>query len=64
MDDRTGAYEFVARILSRLGYYALDRPSKTLVKRFLAKTTGYSRAQITRLIGSLPESACDKEKSK
>ena len=25
--DRTGAYEFVARILSRLGYYALDRPS-------------------------------------
>ena len=49
--DRTGAYEFVARSLSRLGYYALDRPSKTLVKRFLAKTTGYSRAQITRLIG-------------
>ena len=48
--DRTGAHEFVARTLSRLGYCALDRPSKTLVKRFLAKTTGYSRAQLTRLI--------------
>ena len=48
--DRKGAYELVARILSRLGYYALDRPSKTRVKRFLSKTTGYSRAQITRLI--------------
>ena len=48
--DRTGAHEFEARTLSRLGYYALDRPSKTLVKRFLAKTTGYSRAQLTRLI--------------
>ena len=47
---RTGAHEFVARTLSRLGYCALDRPSKTLVKRFLAKTTGYSRAQLTRLI--------------
>ena len=48
--DRTGAYKFVARTLARLGYYALERPSKTLVKRFLAKTTGYSRAQLTRLI--------------
>ena len=48
--EPTGAYQFVARTLARLGYYALDRPSKTLVKRFLAKTTGYSRAQLTRLI--------------
>ena len=48
--DRTGAYQFVARTLARLDCYALDRPSKTLVKRFLAKTTGYSRAQLTRLI--------------
>ena len=48
--DRTEAYEFVARTLARLGYCALDRPSKTLVKRLLAKTTGYSRAQLTRLI--------------
>ena len=48
--DRASAYEFVARALSPLGYRALDKPSKALVKRFLARTTGYSRAQLTRLI--------------
>ena len=48
--DRDGAYAFVARTLTRLGYRALDKPSKALVKRYLAKTTGYSRAQLTRLI--------------
>ena len=30
--DRAGIYTFVARTLARLGYSALDRPSKTLVK--------------------------------
>ena len=48
--DRDGAYAFVARTLSRLGYRTLDKPSKALVKRYLAKVTGYSRAQLTRLI--------------
>ena len=48
--DRDGAYTFVGRTLTRLGYRALDKPSKALVKRYLAKTTGYSRAQLTRLI--------------
>ena len=48
--DRAGAYDVVSRTLARLGYRALDKPSKALVKRYLAKTTGYSRAQRTRLI--------------
>ncbi len=48
--DRQAAYAFVARTLTRLGYRALDKPSKALVKRYLAKTTGYSRAQLTRLV--------------
>ena len=48
--DRGDAYAFVSRTLTRLGYRALDKPSKALVKRYLAKTTGYSRAQLTRLI--------------
>ena len=55
--DRDGAYAFVARTLTRLGYRALDRPSKALVKRYLAKTTGYSRAQLTRLIRQHRETA-------
>ena len=48
--DRDGAYAFVAQTLTRLGYRALDRPSKALLKRYLAKTTGYWRTQLTRLI--------------
>ena len=48
--DRAGAYAFVARTLTRPGYHALDKPSKALAKRYLAKATGYSRAQLTRLV--------------
>ena len=55
--DRASAYEFVARTLSRLGYRTLEKPSKALVKRFLAKTTSYSRAQLTRLIRQYRETA-------
>ena len=55
--DRAGAYAFVARTLTRLGYRALDKPAKALVKRYLAKTTGYSRAQLTRLIRQHRETA-------
>ena len=35
--DQASAYDFVARTLSRLGYRTLDKPSKVLVKRFLAR---------------------------
>ena len=55
--DRDGAYAFVARTLTRLGYRALDKPSKALVKRHLAKIAGYSRAQLTRLIRQHRETA-------
>ena len=55
--DRDGAYAFVARTLMRLGYRTLDKPSKALLKRYLAKTTGYSRAQLTRLVRQHRETA-------
>ena len=55
--DRDGAYAFVARTLTRLDYRALDKPSKALVKRYLARTTGNSRAQLTRLIRQHRETA-------
>ena len=53
--EQVGA--FVARTLTRLGYRALDKPSKALVKGYLAKATGYSRAQLTRLIRQHRETA-------
>ena len=55
--DRDGACAFVARTLTRLGSRAPDKPSKALVKRLLAKTTGYFRAQLTRLIRQHRETA-------
>ena len=35
----------------RFRYGTLDKPSKGLLKEFLGKVTGLSRAQLTRLIG-------------
>ena len=55
--DRGSAYAFVARTLARLGYWGLNKPSKALVKRYLAKTTGFSRAQLTRLFRQYRETA-------
>ncbi len=43
--ERVDTCEFVKRTLVRLGYSGWDKPSKARVKRFLEKTTGYSRAR-------------------
>ena len=48
--DRTSAYAFVRRTLVRFEYHGLGRPDKGLVKRFIEKVTGFSRAQVTRLV--------------
>ena len=50
LTDRGSAYVFVRRTLVRFEYHGLRRPDKTQVKRFLEKVTGFSRAQVTRLI--------------
>jgi hypothetical protein len=44
-------YEFVARTVRRFGYSRLKRPDKSLVLRFLQRVSGYSRQQLTRLVG-------------
>ena len=49
--DRDDAYGFVRRTLVRFRYTTLDKPSKGLLRQFLGKVTGLSRAQLTRLIG-------------
>ena len=49
--DRKSAYAFVERTLVRFRYHiGLSRTGKGLVRAFLAKVTGYSDAQLTRLI--------------
>ena len=49
--DRKAAYAFVERTLVRFRYhFGLSRSGKGLVRKYLAKVTGYSGAQLTRLI--------------
>src|SRR5258708_38684069 len=49
--DRRELYEWANRTLRQQDYGHLKRAGKGLVRRYLAKMTGLSRAQITRLIG-------------
>ena len=53
--DRRGAYDFVTRALRRLNYGGLSKADKGVVRRFVAKVTGWSRAQTTRLDRSVPQ---------
>src|ERR1700681_3314851 len=48
--DRGELYEWVNRTLRQQDYGRLKRSGKGLVRRYVAKMTGLSRAQVTRLI--------------
>ncbi len=43
-------YAFIARTIRRFGYVRLNRADKSVVLRFLARASGYSRRQLTRLV--------------
>lgn len=49
--SREEAYAFVSRTLARFDYTRLGKADRGLVKGLLAKATGLSRAQVTRLVG-------------
>lgn len=49
---REEIYSWVERTLVRHQYASLDRPGKGLIRRYLARMTGLSRAQVTRLIAT------------
>jgi transposase InsO family protein len=50
--SREEIYRWVEHTLRRQDYGRLTRSDKGLVRRYIAKMTGLSRAQLTRLIGS------------
>jgi transposase InsO family protein len=50
-------YAFVARTVRRFGYQRLRRPDKSVVLRFLECISGYSRQQLTRLVGRVDAQA-------
>ncbi len=47
---REEVYGWVEKTLVRLQYASLDKPGKGLVRRYLLRMSGLSRAQVTRLI--------------
>src|SRR6267143_2110318 len=51
IEGREAFYNLVSRVLKHHGFTRLSREHKGIVRRFLVKVTGRSRAQITRLIG-------------
>jgi hypothetical protein len=44
-------YGFIAAVLGRFAYPQLGKADKGVLMRYLARTTGYSRAQLRRLVG-------------
>ena len=48
--NREATYEFIAQTLRHFAYTRLGKADKGLLRRYLCKVTGRSRAQITRLI--------------
>jgi len=56
IEGREAFYNLVSRVLKHHGFARLSREHKGIVRRFLVKVTGRSRAQITRLIGQWMQS--------
>lgn len=48
--DDAARYRFIVSVLGRFGYRRLSRADKGLIRRYLMHTTGYSRAQMARLL--------------
>jgi hypothetical protein len=49
-------YNWIEEVLKRFRYSKLKKEGKGLIKSYLLKVTGYSRAQLTRLIGLYQQS--------
>ena len=56
IEGREAFYTLVSRVLKQQVFARLSREHKGIVRRFLVKVTGRSRAQITRLIGQWMQS--------
>jgi hypothetical protein len=50
LEGGTAVYDFVERVLKAQLYRRLSKGPRGVIRRFLAKVTGLSRAQLTRLI--------------
>lgn len=53
--DRSSAHAWMTGTLKRFGYASASRAERGLLRRYLAKVTGLSRAQITRRIAQFQD---------
>jgi len=51
MEARAAAYSFLGTVLRTQHYRRLSKGQRGIVRRFLGKVTGLSRAQLTCLLG-------------
>lgn len=56
LTDRTAAHPWMVQVLKRFRYRNCNRADKGLLRRYLAKVTGVSRAQVTRAIAQFMSS--------
>ena len=50
LGNKQERYQFIRKLLVKFSYITCSKLDKGLIKRFLMKVTGYSRAQLSRLI--------------
>src|ERR1700730_7739775 len=60
---RQEVYEWITRLLRQQGYRKQGKVARGLLRRYVAKLTGRSRAQVTRLIGRYVEHSEVRESS-
>jgi transposase InsO family protein len=49
-------YRWIEEVLRKFKYHRLKRPGKGIIRTYLLKMTGYSRAQLARLVGKYQRS--------
>ena len=54
-------YRWIEGVLKRFQYYRLKRAQKGVIRRYIGKVSGYSRAQVSRLIGEYKRRGCLRE---
>jgi len=55
LGNKQERYQFIQQSLIKFRYITLSKPDEGVVSRYLIKTTGYSRQQLTRLLKQYKE---------
>ena len=56
--NKREAYDYIAKVLITHTYISLNKPDKSLVRKFLISVTGYSKPQLDRLLSQYKHSGC------